>query len=177
MYAFPAHLWVREFWPQIYSLWQALDWGLPSKILENGQGLECWKVNFLQYFGQGTRMPFTFQPAFRALQQPHIHTYDAVIVCVYNMAQFQVWFYCWSVCVYSWTHQGWLVLWFEDSPLLYTLYQGVSSNVYRYLKQWSCCALDFNLCTPPSIFSACSQYEALLFQMLPCNENCQGCKK
>jgi len=23
---FPAHLWVREFWPQIYSLWQALDW-------------------------------------------------------------------------------------------------------------------------------------------------------
>jgi len=23
---FPAHLWVREFWPQICSLWQALDW-------------------------------------------------------------------------------------------------------------------------------------------------------
>ena len=22
---FPAHLWVREFWPQIYSLSQALD--------------------------------------------------------------------------------------------------------------------------------------------------------
>ena len=30
---FPAHLWVREFWPQIYSLTQALDWGLLSKIL------------------------------------------------------------------------------------------------------------------------------------------------
>ena len=30
---FPAHLWVREFWPQIYSLWQALDWGLLSNIL------------------------------------------------------------------------------------------------------------------------------------------------
>jgi len=30
---FPAHLWVREFWPQIYSLWLALDWVLLSKIL------------------------------------------------------------------------------------------------------------------------------------------------
>ena len=30
---FPAHPWVREFWPQIYSLWQALDWGALSKIL------------------------------------------------------------------------------------------------------------------------------------------------
>jgi len=30
---FPTHLWVRELWPQIYSLWQALDWGLLSKIL------------------------------------------------------------------------------------------------------------------------------------------------
>ena len=30
---FPARLWVREFWPQIYSLWQALDWGLLSKLL------------------------------------------------------------------------------------------------------------------------------------------------
>jgi len=30
---FPAHLWVREFWPQIYSLSQALDLGLLSKIL------------------------------------------------------------------------------------------------------------------------------------------------
>ena len=30
---FPTCLWVREFWPQIYSLWQALDWGLLSKIL------------------------------------------------------------------------------------------------------------------------------------------------
>ena len=30
---FPTHLWVREFWPQIYSLWQALDWGLLSSIL------------------------------------------------------------------------------------------------------------------------------------------------
>jgi len=33
MCAFPAHLWVREFRPQIYSLWQAQDWGLLSKIL------------------------------------------------------------------------------------------------------------------------------------------------
>ena len=30
---FPAHLWVTEFWPQIYSLWQVLNWGLLSKIL------------------------------------------------------------------------------------------------------------------------------------------------
>ena len=30
---FPPYLWVREFWPQIYSLWQALDWGLLSKNL------------------------------------------------------------------------------------------------------------------------------------------------
>ena len=30
---FPAYLWVREFWQQIYSLQQALDWGLLSKIL------------------------------------------------------------------------------------------------------------------------------------------------
>ena len=30
---FPTHIWVREFWPQIYSLWHALDWGLLSKIL------------------------------------------------------------------------------------------------------------------------------------------------
>ena len=54
---FPAHLWVREFWPQIYSLWQALDWGLLCTILastKNGQGLECRKVNFLEYLGQGT---------------------------------------------------------------------------------------------------------------------------
>ena len=29
----PTHLWVREFWPQIYSLWQSLDWGLLSNIL------------------------------------------------------------------------------------------------------------------------------------------------
>jgi len=33
MYAFLAHLWVREFWPQIYSPWQAMDWGLLSKLL------------------------------------------------------------------------------------------------------------------------------------------------
>ena len=32
-YAFPTYLWVRDFWPQIYSLWQALDWGLLFKIL------------------------------------------------------------------------------------------------------------------------------------------------
>ena len=30
---FPTHLWIREFCPQIYSLWQALDWGLLSNIL------------------------------------------------------------------------------------------------------------------------------------------------
>jgi len=30
---FPTHPWVREFWPRIYSLWWALDWGLLSKIL------------------------------------------------------------------------------------------------------------------------------------------------
>ena len=30
---FPAHPWVREFWPQIYSLSQTLNWGLLSKIL------------------------------------------------------------------------------------------------------------------------------------------------
>jgi len=30
---FPAYLWVRKFWPQIYSLWRALDGGLLSNIL------------------------------------------------------------------------------------------------------------------------------------------------
>ena len=30
---FHTDLWVRESWPQIYSLWQALDWGLLFKIL------------------------------------------------------------------------------------------------------------------------------------------------
>ena len=34
---FPTYLWVREFWPQIYSLSQALDWGLLSKILKMGR--------------------------------------------------------------------------------------------------------------------------------------------
>ena len=45
---FPAHLWVRELWPRIYSLWQALDWGLTvqnSSLHKNGRGLECWKDN------------------------------------------------------------------------------------------------------------------------------------
>ena len=37
---FPAHLWVREFWLQIYSIWQALDWGLLSKILA------CMKIGW-----------------------------------------------------------------------------------------------------------------------------------
>ena len=49
---FPTHLRVR-----IYSLWQALHWGLLSKFLaitKNGWGLECLKVNFLEYHGQGT---------------------------------------------------------------------------------------------------------------------------
>jgi len=32
-YAFPHSPLVREFWPQIYSLWKALDWGLLSKTL------------------------------------------------------------------------------------------------------------------------------------------------
>ena len=48
---FPAHLRVREFWPQIYSHWQALEWGLLYKILAS---LECQKVDFLEYLCQGT---------------------------------------------------------------------------------------------------------------------------
>ena len=32
---FPTHLQIRGFWPQIYSLWQALDWGLLPKILRS----------------------------------------------------------------------------------------------------------------------------------------------
>ena len=55
---FPAHFWVRELWPQIYSLAQALSWALLSKILANTKmgawGLECRNVNFLEYLGQGT---------------------------------------------------------------------------------------------------------------------------
>jgi len=40
----------------------------------NGLELECQKVNFLEYLGQWN--PFTFQPALRALQQPHKHSHS-----------------------------------------------------------------------------------------------------
>jgi len=46
---FNAHRWVREFWPQIYSLSQALDWGQNASYYQNGWGLECRTVNFLEY--------------------------------------------------------------------------------------------------------------------------------
>ena len=29
---FPAYLYFRQFWSQIFSLWQVLDWGLLPKI-------------------------------------------------------------------------------------------------------------------------------------------------
>ena len=35
----------------------------------------------------------------------------------------------------------------------------------------------FLLVCPTEHFSACSEDVTLLFQMLPCNENCQGCKR
>jgi len=69
---FPAHLWAGEFWPQIYSLSQALDWGLLSKILAStkwaGPSRVPWPENLW--------MPFTFQPALWALQQPHKHSHS-----------------------------------------------------------------------------------------------------
>ena len=52
-----------------------------------------------------------------------------------------------AVCVYSLDHQGWLVLGFEGSPLVYTLYQGVSSNIYWHLKQWTAAAW-ISTCVP-----------------------------
>jgi len=87
---FPAHLWDREFWPQIYSLWQDLDWGILSKILastkmgrtkkekkaKSSQAIwiececlwgcwstrrACWKVNGIQEFpGQVTPQSWPF---------------------------------------------------------------------------------------------------------------------
>jgi len=52
---FPAYLWVREFWPQTFSFWQALDLGLLSKILAsakmNGRGPRMLK-------GQLSRVPW-----------------------------------------------------------------------------------------------------------------------
>jgi len=77
---FSAHLWVREFWPQIYSLWQAPDWGLLSKILastKNGWGLEYRMVNFLEYLGQGTLGCYSLSSLlFRHFSSPtNIHTH------------------------------------------------------------------------------------------------------
>jgi len=71
-----AHLWVREFWAQTYSLWQALDWGLLSKILASTKWVGPRVLN-----GQLSRvpwpgnswMPLTF---LWALQQPHKHSHS-----------------------------------------------------------------------------------------------------
>ena len=45
---------------------------------ENGRGIECWKVDFLEYLGRGTvGNPFTFQPTFWHSDSPtniHSHT-------------------------------------------------------------------------------------------------------
>ena len=71
---FPAHLWVREFWPQIFSLSQALDWGLLSKILAStkwvGPRIPRGQLSRVPWSGN-LWMPFTFQPALQVLQQPH----------------------------------------------------------------------------------------------------------
>ena len=67
---FPAHLWVREFWPQIYSLSQALDWGL----LSAGPRMPKGQLSRVPWPGNSW-MPFTFQPALQALQQPHKHSH------------------------------------------------------------------------------------------------------
>ena len=50
---FPTHLWVREIWPQMYSLWMRSTVQNSSKY-ENGRGLEYRKVNFPEYLCQGT---------------------------------------------------------------------------------------------------------------------------
>ena len=62
---------------QIYSLWQALDWDLLSKLPAS---MKMGRPTMLK--GQLSRvsrlgnswMPFTFQPALWALQQPHKHS-------------------------------------------------------------------------------------------------------
>jgi len=68
-----------EFWPQTYSLWQALDWGLLSKILAStkmgGPRVPNGQLSRVPWPGNSW-MPFTFQPALQALQQPHKHSHS-----------------------------------------------------------------------------------------------------
>ena len=86
---FPSHLGVREFWPQICSLWQALDWDLLSKILastKNGWGLECQKVKSLEYLGQGTLGCHSLSSlaALQVLQQSHKHSHSLQLATTLN---------------------------------------------------------------------------------------------
>ena len=61
---FPAHLWVRRFWPQIYYLWHALDWGLLSKKLP-------WKwVGPRMLKGQLSGVPWPCREFLEAVQFP-----------------------------------------------------------------------------------------------------------
>jgi len=64
-YAFSTHLWVRS-----YPVSQALDWGLLSKILASmkwaGPRMPKGQLSRVPWPGN-TWMPFTFQPALRAL--------------------------------------------------------------------------------------------------------------
>ena len=50
----------------------------PKSYHENGWVLECWKVNFLECLGHAGNSwkLFSFQPAFRAFQQPHKYSYS-----------------------------------------------------------------------------------------------------
>ena len=66
-YAFSYSPLGKEFWQQIYSLWQALSWVLLSKILASMKmgGPKMLKGQFLKYLDQGTlgyhspsRLPF-----------------------------------------------------------------------------------------------------------------------
>jgi len=100
-----AHLWVREFWPQIYSLRQALDWGLLSKIL--GPRMQKGQLSRVPWPGNSW-MPFTFQPALRTLQQPHKHSHSLQLAThtelthqyiQYALSTLSSFFVCVCVCV------------------------------------------------------------------------------
>ena len=65
---FPAHLWIRKFWPQIYFLILAsMKWAGPR--IPKGQ------LSRVPWLGNAW-MSFTFQPTLRVLQQPHKHSHS-----------------------------------------------------------------------------------------------------
>jgi len=70
---FLTYLRVGEFWPQLYPLWQALDWGLARKWV--GPRMPKSQLSRVPWPGN-LWMPLAFQPDLRVLQQPHKHSHS-----------------------------------------------------------------------------------------------------